>query len=83
MDVAACSKCQEPLDTAGYPKWCKSCRAKYKRGYEDAKEKLTFGEGVAAMRDVLADEFERLGTGSFQAYECADLIRRAPGPILD
>lgn len=83
MEVPACSKCEEPLDTTGYPKWCKSCRAKHRREYEEVRKKLTFGEGIAAMRELMADEFDRLGSGKFSGYECADLIRQAPGPMPD
>lgn len=83
MEIASCSKCEDALDTTGYPKWCKGCRAKYKRDYDKTKENLTFGEGISAMRELLVGEFDKLGSGSFSGYEIAQLISQAPGPMLD
>lgn len=85
--ITTCSKlqddgaiCGRDLDTEGYPKWCKRCRAKYQREYKAIKDEIGFAQGVGAMRDCLASEFERLGSGMFSGSECAGFIRNAPGP---
>jgi hypothetical protein len=39
-----------------------------------------FHKGIAAMRNLLAQEFEKLGSGNFSGLEVAALIRQAPGP---
>lgn len=79
-----CSKCSSELDTSGYPQWCKVCRAKYKREYDETKAKLTesrgYAAGISAMRAFLYTRFDRLGSGSFSGREIADIIARTPGP---
>jgi hypothetical protein len=79
-----CSKCNATLDTIGYPKWCKACRANYRREYEDEKQerlgKKGYARGVEDLRDLLAGEFDRLGSGNFSGAECAYLIRQVPAP---
>ncbi len=79
-----CTKCNGARDTTGFPKWCKSCRAAYHREYKELKEGMSetrgFSAGISAMRDCMATEFERLGSGMFAGYEIAELIRQAPGP---
>jgi hypothetical protein len=81
---ATCSKCDGALDTEGYPKWCKACRAKHRREYESTRKEMSesrgYAAGVSAMRLHLAGHFERLGAGSFAGYEIAALIRQARGP---
>lgn len=42
-----------------------------------------FAAGVKEMRDYLAAQFERMGSGAFTGYEIAEMIRRAPGPALN
>ena len=83
-----CSKCESSeVESDGYPRWCNRCKASYKREYEATKagraEKKGFAAGVTAMREVLSDEFEKLGSGRFAAFEVARLIQNAPGPKLD
>ncbi len=83
--VQMCTKCgQNPRDTDSYPKWCKACRSAYKKEAAELRAAVSetrgFSAGISAMRDCLANEFERLGSGMFAAYEVADLIRQAPGP---
>ena len=79
-----CSRCPNTLDTTGYPRWCKDCRAKYQKEYHRIKEAMAEGKGfaggAAAMKDVLATEFDRLGSGTFPGYEIANLIRGCPIP---
>lgn len=86
METENCSKCNATLDTEGYPKWCKVCRAKYRREYESVKGEMSenkgFAKGVEALRHVLVTEFLQQGSGKFSGYECADLISQAPGPRL-
>jgi len=92
MAAAATEKCanqgcSNPLDTTGYPKWCKVCRAAYKREERTLMEHRLKGRGFAAgvkeMREYLAAQFERMGSGAFTGYEIAEMIRRAPGPALN
>lgn len=83
----SCSKCTGVLDTDGSPKWCKSCRAKYQREYNELKveksEKAGWHKGVRAMRDCLAEQFGQLSGGSFDGAEVEALIMQAPGPSCD
>jgi hypothetical protein len=77
-------KCTNPLDTEGSPKWCKSCRAKYRREYEALKAGMNqtrgFARGAEAMRKMLSGEFERHGSGGFSGYEIAAMIEACPLP---
>ena len=85
-DTEKCSRCEKALDTSGYPKWCKTCRAAYKREYEALRTQMGegrgFAAGVVAMRTLLAQEFDRQGFANFNALEVRDLILQAPGPKL-
>ena len=78
-----CSKCHQRPKAKSHD-WCNECKAENQQRYQfdrdNMLERRGFVAGVKAMRDVLANEFERLGTGSFSGSECGDLIRRAPGP---
>lgn len=82
-----CSKCGKELDTEGYPKWCRSCRTKYHGSYINMRtargEQRGFTAGVEETKTILAQEFERLGSGSFSGYEIGKLIRQAPGPKIE
>lgn len=86
-DTELCTKCGATRDREGYPKWCKACHKAYKDEREDLilarEEKKGFAAGVRQTKETLAAEFERLGSGSFDGYEIAGLIRQAPGPLLD
>jgi len=46
-------------------------------------ERKGFRAGVEAMRELLAKEFEQIGSGGFNGYEIANLIRQVPGPRPD
>ena len=82
VETAKCSKCWEPLDTEGSPLWCKKCRAQYQRDYKSLLGDKKFMQGVAAMRDTLADGFEAItGGGSFSTLEIAHIIRNSKGPV--
>jgi len=83
-----CSKCGDnEVKGESYPRWCSNCRTNYRRELEAVKEGRTekkgFAAGVTAMRECLAAEFDKLGSGRFEASEVADLIMRSPGPKLD
>ncbi len=39
-----------------------------------------FVRGREAMRVMIAEEFDKLGSGRFTAYEVAELVGRMPGP---
>lgn len=81
-----CSRCEKHLDTNGYPKWCKACRAAYKREYESLRTQMGegrgFAAGVSAMRDCVCTELDRLGFSNFEAREIRDFVRAMPGPRL-
>lgn len=66
--------------------WCKECRAAYQREYEQnrlaRKESKGFALGVQAMRDLLCEEFHKLGFSRFEAFEIRDIIRNCAGPKL-
>lgn len=81
-----CSKCSGELDTTGYPKWCKACRASNKRDYEATKKEMAesrgFAAGVSAMRTYLAENFQQYGSsGSFTGMEIAATIMQVKGPF--
>lgn len=82
-----CSKCEKPLDTTGFPKWCKSCIAAYKREYRRTKEDMSegrgFAAGVSATKSFLATEFEHAIRGAqINGFEAARLVRACRGPAL-
>ena len=85
-DAETCSRCSKELDTSGYPRWCKACRAAYKREYESLRTQMGegrgFAAGVTAMRGLLVEEFNKLGFSNFAAYEVRDIIAQCPGPRL-
>lgn len=76
--------CTNQLDTTGMPKWCRECRARYQREYQILKmsraETKGFVAGREAMRRMVVAEFEKLGSGSFEAIEVAILVQQMPGP---
>lgn len=85
MPNERCSKCENSLDTTGSPKWCRACRAKYKREYDatvkDMTESRGFCAGITAMRQYLAERFRSYGTqGAFTGSEIAGIIMQAKGP---
>jgi predicted amidophosphoribosyltransferase len=84
-DTKPCSKCQKTLDTAGYPRWCKACRASYKSEYQDLREQMTetrgYSAGVSAMRDYLVAQFEKYGPlQTWNGQSIARIIRECTGP---
>jgi len=80
-----CSKCKnKPVDRPGYPLWCSDCRREYREQYAagklDRREAIGFRLGVESFREILVDEFSRLGASGFDGDEAAALIAQAPGP---
>ncbi len=84
MDDLTCSKCEKALDTEGYPKWCKACRAKYRREYEATKEEMTetrgYAAGCSAMRDFMAGYFQQFGNVKLSGFEVSVMARKAGLP---
>lgn len=86
-DDLKCSRCEEKLDTTGFPRWCKACQNKYRRELRETRKEMQesrgYAAGVSAMREYLAREFEqRYGNqGSWTGSEIADIIRAARGPF--
>ena len=86
MATESCSKCLSSLDTDGYPKWCKSCRAKYRREYEVTRDEMmraaAFQDGVRATREYLIGEIARRGTAQMllSALDIARWISEFPAP---
>jgi predicted amidophosphoribosyltransferase len=81
-----CSRCEKALDTAGYPKWCKACRASYKREYESLRTQMGegrgFAAGVTAMRRLICEELDKIAFSSFECREIRDIVAAMPGPKL-
>jgi hypothetical protein len=82
----SCSKCEKPLDSTGFPKWCMDCRAKYRREYDATKKEMaesrSFAAGMTAMREHLAKNFSQYGPAGFTGTEIARLILQVKGPTV-
>ena len=80
-----CSKCRLFPATNKHP-WCLECKAENQAKNREAKDALArvkgYGEGVDAMRETLAAEFERLGTAVVTCLEVSKAIRVSPRPSL-
>ena len=85
-DLRKCSRCEKPLDTTGFPKWCKACQASYRREYNSTRKQMAetrgFAAGVAAMRKFLVDRFGGYRIQHFSGPEIAGIIQRCDGPDL-
>lgn len=86
-----CTQCKvNDLDTEGYPKWCKSCRARYKReqrvleSYRTETKGLAIGyrRGKDDMRQAAIEHFERFRYAHFSGYEISKMLAIIPDPIL-
>jgi hypothetical protein len=70
--AVVCTKCGANLDTEGYPKWCKSCRSKYRREYDATKETMieqqAFARGARAMQSQLMVEAFKAHPGGFVVW---------------
>lgn len=93
-NVPTCSRvndmgdaCGKPLDTTGYPLWCKRCRADHRKAYnatvKEMSETRGFAAGVTATKELLASEFENAIRGAhINGFEAARLVRICRGPAL-
>lgn len=82
-----CSRCDESLDTTGFPKWCKACRQSYNKEYKALQKQLSetrgFCAGVSAAKAFIASEFESAIRGAtINGFEAARLVRACKGPEL-
>jgi len=85
-----CAKCRRSPSLAGQS-WCSGCFKEYEdnrraTGIEQASIG-GFSRGVEAMRQTLADEFERYdiqtgGRGMLEIERVVSIIRLAPRPVL-
>ena len=80
-----CSRCEAVLDTEGTPHWCKACRAKYMREYQDLKKQMAAGKGFVAgaetMRNSLLEKLVAMPPiGLTNFAEMARWIREFPTP---
>jgi hypothetical protein len=87
VDSQTCSKCEKPLDTTGFPKWCKACQNAYRQEYRrtrlDMSETRGFAAGVASTKAFIASEFEKAIRGAqINGYEAARLVRACRGPEI-
>ncbi len=84
MDDSICSKCEKALDTEGYPKWCKVCRAKHRREYESTKKEMSetrgYAAGCSAMRDFMVRYFAQFGNVKLSGVEVSVMARKAGLP---
>ena len=87
-EIALCSKCGENprADEDSNNPWCKPCRAKYQKEYQDGKVTRATAKGFAAGVDAavktLAHEFGRGGSAMVSCQEVAAVIERAPRPRM-
>ena len=77
-----CSRCEGELDTEGYPKWCKKCKAKWQREYQSLKKEMGerhgYTSGCRDARAALADHFLRFPNSMFSGTEVWAMINKAP-----
>lgn len=84
IDPNACTRCEGPRDTVGYPKWCKECRAKYKREFrateKEMRESRGFAAGCTAMKHAIAVRFQTFGSAQFSGIEAAHIAMKTGHP---
>ncbi len=83
-----CSRCEEALDTTGFPRWCKACQNKYRRELNATRKQMQetrgYAAGVSAMRAHLVKLFNDIrGGGTFTTAEVAYYIQQCRGPFDD
>lgn len=83
-DAPICSRCEGPRDTEGYPKWCKECRAKYRREFRDTEKEMResrgFAAGCTAMRNAIAIRFQGYGSAIFSGVEAGHIAMKTTSP---
>ena len=78
---AKCSKCESgKVEDEHYPRWCKTCRAKWQREYQalrkDLSETRGYAAGVSAFREHIVKKFEAIGTtATFNGAVAAQWVR--------
>ncbi len=79
-----CEKCEQRPRAKSHT-WCSDCKAEAQSRYMASRDGMFqakgFAQGVSALREALASEFARLGTGYFRGDECAALVRTAAAPV--
>lgn len=83
-----CSRCEGELDTTGYPRWCKKCRATNQREYNRTIREMSetrgfaagFAAGAAAMRVKIVSHCQGLGSGRFPGAMLAGWIAKLSNP---
>ena len=84
-----CTKCKnEPRanqDKDATNRHCSKCRteaaANYRATVLEQENGKGFGKGVAAMREIVVNEFELQGGGMFSGWEIGVMVRQMPGPL--
>ena len=77
--------CGKDVDAAGFPRWCKKCRATYQREWHALKGEMCetrgYASGVSSMRDFLAVNFEAYALPRvFSGAEIGHIIRTCGEP---
>lgn len=80
-----CSRCDNALDTEGYPRWCSSCRKAYKREYDQTRKEMGEGKGflagAEAMRLSLLGRIGSIHPGIMTNYGAIqEWLRKFPTP---
>ena len=87
LSETTCSRCEKPLDTTGYPLWCKACQNKYRKELKALKKQMQetrgYAAGVSAFKAYLVGKFALLGHSQFSAVEIAALIQQSKFPNVD
>ena len=85
MATENCSKCGQPLDTTGTPKWCKACRADYQRErtstIEERAETRGWERGIRAEKQAVESYFRALGRSHFSGAEVAAMVAKMPTQV--
>lgn len=85
-----CSRCEKPLDTTGYPLWCKACQREYRREYRSLQKQMAetrgfaagTSAGAAAMKDQAVRWFRQFPHAAFSGAEIAVKIQQMPTPLI-
>jgi len=80
-----CNLCDQPLDTTGYPLWCKACRTTKKRALKEAHEQMArsngFATGAEEMRRAIVEGLAHMNPGGMlRIAETARWIAGVPAP---
>ena len=84
-----CTRCKSRprASTEGTNMWCRECNTAYMKEYQAMKiersERGGYVKGIKAMRELVVQEFDRLGASTFSGDEIAKLVHQMPGPQLE